>query len=198
MVSMAQHFATLGKLIVDCIMFLFLPFSPFQFINQFGTNKLAWCDRSMTSCQHFYISSAKSAKCICQVSQRANVLHIMLPLSHIRRVACAVIILYQIVSIIFYSHLLSVTGGAGAHFSCLGAKLESMHIFLEWGWKPEYLERTHAETGSTCKLHTEGSQAQGSCCCEATVPTTALLYHPCGIIQSILFIFVTSIPPDSP
>ncbi|TWW81630.1 hypothetical protein D4764_01G0014450 [Takifugu flavidus] len=31
---------------------------------------------------------------------------------------------------------------------------------LDCGRKPEYLERTHASTGRTCKLHTESPQPQ--------------------------------------
>jgi len=33
-------------------------------------------------------------------------------------------------------------------------------MFLEGGRKPEYLERTHAYTGRTCKLHIERSQLE--------------------------------------
>ncbi|KAF7646162.1 hypothetical protein LDENG_00192170 [Lucifuga dentata] len=56
-----------------------------------------------------------------------------------------------------------------------------MHVF-GGGRKPEHLEGTHADTGRTCKLHTErpcpGRESNPSCC-EATALTTAPPCHPC-------------------
>jgi len=35
-------------------------------------------------------------------------------------------------------------------------------MYLDCGWKPENPEGTHAATGRTCKLHTEGPPRPGS------------------------------------
>ncbi|KAF7655951.1 hypothetical protein LDENG_00047840 [Lucifuga dentata] len=50
---------------------------------------------------------------------------------------------------------------------------------LEGGRKLEHLEGTHADTGRTCKLHTERTRSElnpGPSCCEATVLTTSGLF----------------------
>lgn len=70
-------------------------------------NKVLWCDKGVILCFHFYI--AESA--VCQVSQRASGLHIILTL-----------LVSEGLITLFLSLLEPIT-------ACLGVKLESLHIF---------------------------------------------------------------------
>jgi len=53
-------------------------------------------------------------------------------------------------------------------------------MFLDGERKPEYLERTHACTGRTCKHYIERPQpgVEPGTLCEATVLTTTPPYSP--------------------
>jgi len=51
-------------------------------------------------------------------------------------------------------------------------------MFLGGGRKPEFLERTHAYTGRTCKLHTERPQLEPSCCEAMVLTTTTTTVQP--------------------
>ncbi|KAF7652354.1 hypothetical protein LDENG_00097900 [Lucifuga dentata] len=63
-----------------------------------------------------------------------------------------------------------------------------MHVFGS-GRKPENPEETHADTGRTCKLHTErpcpGRESHpGPSCCEAAVLTTTPPRTPTQVIYT--------------
>jgi len=66
-----------------------------------------------------------------------------------------------------------------AHWHCTRDNLESpinlTCMLLDGGRKPEYLERTHAHMGRTCKLQDSNQELSG---CEATMLTTTLTATP--------------------
>lgn len=95
-----------------------------------------WIHFPLTVCLHskilFFVSiffiflQQKAESAVYQVSQCTT---IFFTTHCIRRVGQTEIIMYEIVLIILCYHLLLVPGAAGAHSSCLGVKLESLHIF---------------------------------------------------------------------